>query len=143
MFKVFFDASVIFSACQSPSGGSRRLVDFVRYGHILGITSQTVIEEVERNASKFSVFSDLASLINDNNFFVRSKITLLEIKPYQNLIEPKDAHVVAGAVLTECDYLVTLDKKHLDNTSVKNSITQTKIVSPKDLLEVLAEKLKI
>lgn len=137
MFKVFFDASVIFSACQSSGGGSRRLVDLVKSGNVLGITSQTVIEEVERNADKFSNISSLADFVSDNNFFVRSQITLEEIRPYRNLVEAKDAHVVAGAILTESDYLVTLDKKHLNNLDLKSLIRQTKIVSPKELLEIL------
>ena len=138
MFKVFFDASVIFSACQSSNGGSRRLIELVKTSKMIGITSQTVIEEVEKNTDKFSALFPFASFIKDNNFFVRSKITLTEIKPYQNLIEAKDAHVVAGAVLTECDYLVTLDKKHLNNSRIKSFIVQIKIVSPKELLGILA-----
>lgn len=139
MFKVFFDASVIFSACQSPNGGSRMLIELVKSGHIIGITSQTVVEEVERNADKFSVSLSVGNFIKSNNFFVRNKISLEEIKPYQDLIEKKDAHVVAGAVLTACDFLVTLDKKHLDNLKVKSFISQTKIVSPKEFLSILVK----
>lgn len=33
-----------------------------------------------------------------------------------------------------CDYLVTLDKKHLNNPSVKKKVSKIEIVSPKELL---------
>lgn len=137
--KVFFDTSVIFSAIYSPSGGSSKLASFIRSEIITGITTQTVIEELEDNLYKLNETNPkiIHDFLKENNFLVRKSISLSEIEPYQTLVEKKDAHVIAGAILTNCDYLVTLDKKHLNNIKVKIKITQVKILSPKELLQII------
>ena len=137
--KVFFDTSVIFSAIYSPSGGSSKLSELTRKGLIIGITTQTVIEELEDNLYKLNETNPgiIHDFLKANNFLVRKSISLSEIEPYQSFVEKKDAHVVAGAILTNCDYLATLDKKHLNNTKIKKKISQVKILSPKELLHII------
>lgn len=139
--KVFFDTSVIFSAIYSQSGGSSKLASFIRSEIITGITTQTIIEELEDNLYKLNETNPkiIHDFLKANNFLVRKSISLSEIEPYQSLVEKKDAHVVAGAILTNCDYLVTLDKKHLNNTKVKIKITQVKILSPKELIRMITK----
>jgi len=142
MYKVFFDTSVLFSAFYSSSGASAKLVSLVKSKYILGITTQTVIEELEENVHKIKNIDkkDIQQLIVKNNLLVRDAITLSEIKSYADIVDKKDTHVLAGAILTECDYLVTLDKKHLDNPKVKSKIKRTKIISPKELLQIIMLK---
>jgi|SRR3989344_8039760 len=138
MTKVFFDASVIFSAIYSIKGGSRKLTDLVKRNNITGITTQTVIEELEDNIGKFKTREiNLKQFITENNFIVREKIKESEAKSFLEIVHAKDAHILTGAILTRSDYLVTLDKRHLDNPSVKAKISKVKIVSPKELLELL------
>lgn len=137
MIKVFFDASVLFSALYSEGGESRKLVDLVRQQKIKGIASLTVIEELERNVEKFKSplgRKDIHMFIAQYRLVVRNEITHDEIKLYNDLVEEKDAHVIAGAVLTSCNYLVTLDKKHLNNDEIKKKIKLLQIVSPAELL---------
>lgn len=142
--RVFFDASVIFSAVYSATGASSKLVAWSGRGKVIGFTSQTVIDEVIANADKFKSKikpTDINQFILKHNFIVRNAITLNETKPYTAIIHPKDAHVLAGANLTGCQYLVTLDKKHLDQTSVKSKVARTyqiKILSPHQLLSLLS-----
>lgn len=139
MIKIFFDASVIFSAIYSNKGASFKLASLVKSGHILGITTQTVIEEVETNIFKFKGqnVKKIRQFIAEHNFIVRREISLSEIKPYTEVVETEDAHVIAGAILTSCNFLVTLDKKHLDNKIIRSKITQIKIISPRGLLKLL------
>lgn len=136
---VFFDASVLFSALYSLTGGSHALVELVKKGSIRGVTSQTVIEELENNISKFENLSqkDINSLIIDNNFIVCDSISFDEMRPWVGKVEEKDIHVVVGAFSTQCIYLVTLDKKHLHNAKTQAFCPDIKIVSPKELLEKL------
>ena len=44
--RVFFDASVIIAALLSPSGGSSLLLRYIKKGVIIGITSQTALDEI-------------------------------------------------------------------------------------------------
>jgi len=135
MIKVFFDSSVIFSGIYSQTGASAKLVFLVKKDKIKGITSQTVIKELKQNLRKLESLDEkkLDLFILKNNFLVLDKISKREIKKY-NFVEPKDAHVVAGALLTKCNFLVTLHKKHLNNSQIKAKINEIKMVSPKEML---------
>lgn len=138
MTRIYFDASVVIAAILSKTGGSAKLIQFVRLGVVVGVISQTVIAEVEEHASKIGkTSSEIRQFIQDNKIIVRKKISEAEEEPYQGLVEEDDIHIVAGAKLTKCDYLVTLDKKHLLKDEVKKFVRPTKIVSPKDYLEEL------
>ncbi len=134
--RVFFDASVIIAAILSQTGGSSLLLKYVKVGKISGITSQTVVDEVLNKSIKLNKTKEtLESFISQCGLVVRNKITSEDISPYLGLVDDEDAHVIAGAKLTKCSHLVTLDKKDLLNAQVKNNFSPLKIVSPKDLLE--------
>src|SRR5574340_412222 len=114
--RVFFDASVIIAALLSPTGGSALLLKYVKAGKILGIISQTVVNEIleEDKIEKFKKSrEEIEDFIAKSELVVREEITLEEIREYQNRVDIEDAHLIAGAKLTECAYLVSLDKKHL------------------------------
>jgi putative PIN family toxin of toxin-antitoxin system len=136
MIKVFFDASVIFSAINSKTGGSYYLLSLSKSRKIVAITSQTVVKEVENNLNKFKNLDKhrLHKAVVDFNLLVREKIKQEEISVFFKKVEKKDAHVLAGAISTNCDYLVTLDRKHLNNQKTKDSFSQLKILSPKELI---------
>ncbi|TSC94307.1 MAG: hypothetical protein Athens101428_350 [Candidatus Berkelbacteria bacterium Athens1014_28] len=137
MNKVFFDASVLFSAIYSPTGGSNIVCNLVKQEKITRFTTQTVIRELEKNLLKFNkkTNTSIENFITDYKFIVRSEITEREIKPYKKYVEKKDAHVLAGATLCKCGFLLTLDKKHINNRKIKEKFTKITIVSPKEFLE--------
>lgn len=136
MVKVYFDASVIVSALISSTGGSAKLLEMVKEKIITGITSQTVIDEVLEHTEKIKLSSQIIQgYITNSRLLVRKKITQNDIDPYKDIVDAQDAHVLAGAHLTQCKYLVTLDKKHL--LILKGKIKRIKIVNPKKLLAEL------
>lgn len=140
MIKVYFDASVIISALLSSTGGSAKLIRFVKLGAIVDITSQTILDEIENRSAKInkSIY-EIRQFIKNNSLIVRKRITPAENSAYEDKVDINDAHVVAGANLTKCTYLVTLDKKHLLTTDVQKKFLPLRIVSPKELLEELVE----
>ena len=141
--KVFFDASVIIAALLSPTGGSEKTLSFVKLGLIKGITSHTVIEEIleEKHLYKLKrAKEEIEKFIAESTLLIRKPITAAEVRPYLNLIDPDDAHLIAGAVLTSCEYLITLDKKHLLRPDIKENFLPLRIVSPKELLEEIVTK---
>lgn len=134
--KVYFDASVIIAALLSPSGGSALSISLVQHKLVVGITSQTVIDEVINNSSKIhQPINSIHDFISETSLVVRSRLTEEEISPYVNKVAIKDAHVLAGAIRSHCDYLVTLDKKHLLIPSLRDTVPELVILSPKELLE--------
>lgn len=135
--RVFFDASVIIAAMFSPTGGSALLLQYIKAGKIIGIASQTVIEEVteEDKVKKFKKSKkELEQFITQSGLMVREYIKPEDIAPYRNLIDVEDAHLIAGATLTQCTHLVTLDKKHLLRAEIQKRFLPLRIVSPKELL---------
>ncbi|MBI2427129.1 MAG: PIN domain-containing protein [Candidatus Kerfeldbacteria bacterium] len=138
---VFFDASVLFSALYSTSGGSRALALLVQRGVLRGYMSATVIEEVERHREKFpEPLPDIHGFIVDFGFVVREHIEEDELEPWIGSVDLEDAHVIAGAVSMHADYLVSLDKKHLVNSHVQSRVTAVRIVTPKDCLAYLRKE---
>lgn len=139
--KIYFDASILFAALYSKTGGSYKLARLSEEKKIIALTSQTVIDEVKANIKKFKEGQvDIGLFIKKHNFYVREVVTQDEIEAYKNIVAQKDAHVLVGAASTESDYLVTLDKKHINKKQVKGVFTKSQIVSPKQALGVLRKK---
>jgi len=138
--RVYFDASVLIAALLSPNGGSSLLIQYVKAKLIIGIISETVIEEI-LDEDKFKKFrktkKEIEEFIAQCKLIVRESITLEEIKSYRGQVNPEDAHLIAGAIMTKCSYLVTLDKKHLLREDMQNKFLPLKIISPKKLLELI------
>lgn len=135
MIKAYLDASVIIAALLSPTGGSAKLLEFVKLGVVVGFASQTVIDEIEEHSLKIKKsHKEIRKFIQENSIIVREGIDELELELFKNLIEEEDIHVAVGAKLTGCDYLVTLDKKHLLKEEVKKILKPIKVVAPKEIL---------
>lgn len=136
--RVFFDASVIIAALLSPTGGSSLLLQYVKSGVIIGITSQTVLEEMleEDKPKKLKrSHEEIGEFIAHSGLVVRESTTAEEIEPYKDDVNEEDAHLFAGALLTKCTHLVSLDKKHLVRPDLQKKFLPLRIVTPKDLLE--------
>lgn len=135
MIKVYFDASVIIAALLSPTGGSAKLLEFVNLEIVTGIASQTVIDEVEGHSFKIGKsLQEIRRFIQENSIIIREGIDEPELETFEGLIEEADIHVAVGAKLTKCDYLVTLDKKHLLKEEVKKILKPLRVVTPKEIL---------
>lgn len=135
MHKVFVDASVIIAAMLSPTGGSSKILELAKAGIIKAIVSQTVIDEVKSKARKIkSSETEVDEFIKKSAVLVRKRVTKSEITPFINSVDITDAHLIAGAMLTNSNYLVSLDKKHLLKQEIKDKFKPLKIVSPKEFL---------
>lgn len=138
--KVFFDASVIIAALLSQTGGSAFLFEYIKIGKIIGITSLTAIDEIleeDKPGKLHRSKRELEKFISSSGLLIRERINEQDIAPYQGMIDTEDAHLIAGAKLTKCEYLVTLDKKHLLKADIQKQFLPLQIVSPKELLEAI------
>jgi len=57
-----------------------------------------------------------------------------DIDAYADLIDEKDVHVLAAAVRSGADWLLTLDRKHFMTTKVKRARLKVLIATPGDFL---------
>ena len=136
--RVFFDASVLFCAFCSKTGGSAKTLRYVKSGKIKGFISQTVIEETEVNLKEsYDRQLEISAIIANSGFVVLEKIETKYIAFYVGKIHKKDAHIIAGAMLTQCTHILTLDKKHIDNDIIKKRFPKIIILSPKELIKFI------
>lgn len=136
MKTAFLDSSVLFSAVNSPIGGSSKLFTLKK---IKLITSPIVLTEVERN-----VRGKLQSFHLERFFMLVSQINLMQQTPNQQLINQakkiiveKDAVILQEAKQAKANYLVTLDQKHFLNQKVDQFLKPQKVLTPKMLIQKL------
>lgn len=134
--RIYFDASVIIAALLSSSGGSAKVLHSVKSRKIVGITSQTVVAEILEKTNKLGKSdTEIEEFITQSNLIVRKPISFDEVSQYRGLIDIDDAHLIAGATLTKCTHLVTLDKKHVLRSDVQERFLSLRLVSPKELIK--------
>lgn len=112
--RVFIDSSVLIAAAISPTGSARELVNQGITQKIDLYISPDVVEEAERNLK--------SKAPHGLNYFyaIYKSLTLTLVKPTKRqvlraakFIIGKDAPIVAGAIESKADYLVSFDRKHL------------------------------
>lgn len=135
MLKIFLDASVIFAGAHSQSGGSRRICELCRTKIISALTTQTVIEELKDNSHKLKIATSIEQFVAKHKIAVFKRVSHKEVLSLTKFVDIKDAHIIAGTISTGCKIIVTLDKKHLNNSKTKNNFPDLTIVSPKEFLQ--------
>lgn len=136
MTKVFLDASVIIAGLYSPTGGSALVLKLIEKNVMIGSTSRAVLGEVQRNVVKKlpQKIKFYTELINSSKITVLDYPDKKDVSPWYDIIEAKDAHVLASCVKSKADFLVTLDRKHFMLSDVQKEVP-FKIVAPKELIE--------
>lgn len=116
----FIDASVILAALGSRTGGSSQILRLIRGRKINGITSQAILEEVLRNAYKIKITeSEVSRMISTSSLKVIPAPISEEVEKYLDKTAAKDAHVVASAIKSKAEVIITLDKKHLLSKKIR------------------------
>lgn len=131
--KLFFDASVLIAAAHSPTGGSGYLLEACRRGRFKSVVTRLVLIEAERNIKAKLGEEDLLrfyQLLGTVDFTVEPPLSAREIADYSHLIEQKDAHVLAAAVKSGAQFLVTLDTKHFMTERLSKADLGLIIVTP-------------
>ena len=115
MIRFFVDTSVLFAAVYSPSGGAGRLVtDAINKDIELVISEDIAAELKEAFAEDYPRLVPAVEVFLTATPFVYVTFTQTQRdEASEVVIDPDDAHVVAGAKLSGAQALVTLDKKHL------------------------------
>lgn len=139
--KLFLDSSVLFTAVNSPIGGSAKLFTLPK---VKPFVSKIVLHEVEKN-----VRNKLHDYHLDRFFMLVDKLSIIDQIPSEeqiiitrSVIAEKDAVILAEVKNSNCDYLITLDKKDFLQEEVFKFIKPKKILTPKqffDLIEIASK----
>lgn len=114
MSRVFLDASVLFAAAYSTTGSARDLILLAAKGQVALVLSEDVIEEAYRNLTrkapeKAAVLLQLIDLLEPEMVQPSQE----EVRGAQEYVVAKDAPIVAAAIASEVDFLVTYDRRDL------------------------------
>lgn len=133
---VFVDSSVLFTATNSPTGGSAKLFTIKE---IKLLVSPWVLTETERNVrAKLHEYhlERFFNLVGQTQIF-KAQFDIKLLQKAQRFIAQKDAVILAEAKLSKSDFLVTLDRKDFLNEKVAKFLKPAIALTPKDLISEL------
>jgi predicted nucleic acid-binding protein len=113
MRSLFVDSSVLIAGAGSRSGASRAVLTMAEIGLFKLVLSRQVLDECERNLSKklpaaLPIFAELLANIEPE---IVPDPPAEESGRWETIIAPKDAPILAAAVLASPDRFLTLDVK--------------------------------
>jgi predicted nucleic acid-binding protein len=136
--RIFLDSSILIAAAISANGSARELVNRGFRGDCTLIISSDVIEECTRNLTTKApkavpLFVTFIALLPH-----RIEPTKAAVLSVAEVIEAKDAPIVAAAVAANATFIATYDRKHLlmkrDEISGRFGIT---VATPDEILIAL------
>ena len=137
MKKVFLDSSVIVAACASKTGASALILGYSRRKKLNTFVSTEVIGEARKNVKlkigetgkkRLSHYIKLADMR-----LVPSPSTE-EIAGCEQFINEKDAPILAAALRSQADFIVSLDRKHFLQPEVIKSSKPKLVLTPGDFV---------
>lgn len=134
---VFLDASCWIAATLSPTGGAGKIVELASLGCLAVVVSPVVIGEVLKTLyEKFGQkeLEDFVSSLVIPEFYSTLRPSNEECEAWSEVTDVNDCHVLAAALSSGCDFLVTLDKRHLLTNPVKNKFISP-VLSPGEFLD--------
>ncbi|MDO8498038.1 MAG: putative toxin-antitoxin system toxin component, PIN family [bacterium] len=137
MKHVFIDTSVLFSAVNSKSGSSARVLQFCKKGKIKGSISDYVINELKKNvSSKLDQIGKqrLNFLLLQVPFHIIEEPTREEIALCEKVINTKDAPILAAAIKSKATHLISLDVSDFMKPKVREFAKPLIIISPRDFV---------
>ncbi|MDD1429060.1 PIN domain-containing protein [Dolichospermum sp. ST_sed9] len=139
MRKVFADSSIMIAGAASRTGASRAVLTMAEIGLFELVISEQVLLECERNLAKklpdaLPIFAQLIAAINPE---ILPNPTLEESNRWIDIIEAKDAPILAAAVLGKIDRLLSLNTK--DFTTKVGIKSQLIIQTPAEFVREIRE----
>jgi len=135
--KVFIDTSVLIAGVASLTGASAAVLDLCEAESIQMVISRQVLVEADRNFS-----AKLPGLVDQFRQFIRNLAPLMVEDPPSaaveraaGLIDRKDAAILAAAIESKIEFLITLDKKHFLKQKVQRNLP-IEICTPSDFLRI-------
>jgi predicted nucleic acid-binding protein len=123
-YKVFLDAGIYIAGAGSALGGSRQILDWCAQRLLQPLTSRQVLTEARRNVVKKlpRAVAALERIIQAVDAALTSEPTVEEISNAAQVVPEKDALILAAARKAEVDHFVTLDRKHLKQPKVQDTV---------------------
>jgi predicted nucleic acid-binding protein len=108
---LFIDASSLFVAAKTPTGGSGYILRVCQLGFLTAATSPIVLQETERN---LLAKASLATVLIHRQQLAASAVVLISVPSSSTVrqfhqVFGKDDHVMACTIAAQAEFLITLD----------------------------------
>lgn len=135
--KIFLDSSVIVAAVLSPSGGSFHLFQEAQLKRIKIYLSSLVSTEVVRVLQRKypDKLSTFYRLITDTPINFIKDPSQKSVAALLKFINPDDAPILASALKSQAQFLITLDRKHFLTKTIRQTKLLIKICTPKEFIQ--------
>jgi len=140
MTRIFLDASALFAAALSATGGSRELIRLAYEGELDLVVSDVVLEEARRNlhAKAPAALPAFDAFVSTAPFTVVDA-TRTQVKAMARHTALKDAPIVAAAMRAQAGCLVSLDRQHLVGNTALEQAAGLRILTPGDALQLFRQ----
>lgn len=138
MKKVFIDSSVLVSACASNTGASALILGLSKNNQLITYISLEVIAEARKNViSKLGLRGqkNLAIYLKKANLNLTPSPSPEKIKECESFINEKDAPILASALNSDSEIILSLDKKHFIQEKVKDYVKPRLIQTPGEFIQ--------
>ena len=142
---IFADSSILIAGSASSTGASRVVLTMAEIGLFKLLISEQVLEECKRNLNKklpkaIPIFDNI---INKINIKILPNPSLEEFSAYIDIIEAKDAPILAAALLAKADRLLSLNTKDFTQEVAQKTgvIIQTPSEFIQDIRLILSQEL--
>lgn len=138
--KVFLDTDVIISALLSKTGAS---FEIIKNSKVNKIVSTGIEREVAEVAKRLKINREDIKGVLKNCKITSLSLTKKNIinKYSSHVFDKEDAHVVAGADLSESKFLLTHNARHYKADRINNNL-KVIVLKPGDFLQYLRSKEK-
>jgi putative PIN family toxin of toxin-antitoxin system len=138
--KVFLDTSALIAGIASARGAARAVLQLAEIGLIEVIVSKQVIIEADRNIEE-----KLPEILDEYRKFIELLAPVLiddprkqDVERFKKVIDHDDAPILASAVNSGADFLVTWDRKHFITKNI-HILSNLKVVTPGEFLKYFRE----
>jgi len=133
--RVFLDTSALLAGFNSPTGAAGTIIATCFSGDIVPIISPQIIEEAERNiASKFPQLAPAWHSFLLIQPHITKSPSLRQVQAAYELLPTSDAPILASAIVSMPDALVTWNTKHFLRPRVVAAVSFP-ILVPGDFLK--------
>jgi predicted nucleic acid-binding protein len=136
--RLFLDASVLIAAAGSAGGGSALVLEVGRAKLAAPLLTRMILREAERNVQGKL---DREALLRFYRLIAELEPELLPIPRAEELgtasqvVEARDAHVLAGARAGAATHLITLDRRHFLQGNQRQAILPIVACTPGEFLQ--------
>ena len=135
-WKVFLDTSALIAGILSPTGAAHEVLRLCEAGVVQAVVSRQVLVEADRNLS-----NKLPSVLPEYRVFLKQLLPVVVEDPSidavdqaSGVIHRNDAPILAAAIESQVDFLITWNTRHFQIKSVR-SYTRFPILTPGEFLE--------